>query len=62
MPMFCCSHHEDFIGAHGFYGEHALAYPQPQFLDMSGPETEASPTIFAKCGGKLAWEGRGATL
>ena len=35
--------------------------PQPQFLDMSGPETNASATIFEKCGGKLAWEGRDTT-
>ena len=60
MPLFCCCHHEDFIGA-PFYREHALAYPQPQFSDMSGPETKASPTIFEKCGGKLAREGRDAT-
>ena len=37
VPMFCCCHHEDFIGARNFYGEHALAYSQPQFSDMSGP-------------------------
>ena len=61
VPMFCCCHHEDFIGALSFYGEHALAYPQPQFSDMISPETKASPTIFEKCGGKLAREGRGAT-
>jgi len=35
--------------------------PQPQFTDMSGPETKASPTIFEKCGGKLAREGRDTT-
>ena len=46
VPMFCCCHHEDFIGAHTFYGEHALAYPQPQLSDMSGPETKASPMSF----------------
>ena len=41
--------------------EHGLAYPQPQFSDMSGHETIASPTIFEKCGGKLAQEGRDST-
>ena len=61
VPMFCCCHHEDFIGAHSFYGEHALAYPQPQFSGMSGPETKASPMFFEKCGGKLAREGRDTT-
>ena len=61
VPLFCCCHHEDFAGAHTFYGEQTLAYPQPQFLDMSGRATKASPTIFEKCGGKLAWEGRDAT-
>ena len=40
--IICCCHHEDFIGACSFYGEHALAYTQPQFLDMSGPETKSS--------------------
>ena len=27
---------------------------------MNGPETNVSPTIFEKCGGKLAREGRDA--
>ena len=40
--IICCCHHENFIGACSFYGEHALAYTQPQYLDMSGPETKAS--------------------
>ena len=43
VPMFCL---EGFIGAHSFYGEHALAYPQPRFSDTSGPEIKASPTIL----------------
>ena len=41
VPMFSCCHHEGFIGAHSFYGEHALAYPQHRFSDTSGPETKA---------------------
>lgn len=49
------------VGAHTFYGVHALAYPLPRFSDMSGPETKASPTIFEKYGGKLAREGRDTT-
>ena len=61
VSMFCCCHHEDFIGARTFYGVHALAYPLPRFSDMSGPETKASPTIFEKCGGKLARKGRDTT-
>ena len=61
VPIFCCCHHEDFIGEFSFYGEHALAYPKLQFSDMSGLETKASPTIFEKCGRKLAREGKDAT-
>lgn len=59
--MFSCYHHEGIIAASSFYGEHALAYPQPQFSDKSGPETKASPTILRNVVEKLAWEGRDAT-
>ena len=31
VPMCCFCHHEDFIGALSSYGEHALAYAEPQF-------------------------------
>ena len=31
-----------FTGAKFFYREHALAYPQPQFFDMSGPTKQLS--------------------
>ena len=59
--MFSCYHHEGFIGASSFYGEHAFAYTQPRPLDKSGPETKASPTILRNVVEKLAWEGRDAT-
>ena len=41
-------------GAKMFYREHALAYPNHNFMTRGGPELFTSVTIFMKCGVKTS--------
>ena len=45
-------HKKSLCGAKVFYREHALVYPNHNFMTCGGVKTFTSTTIFDRCGGK----------